>query len=586
MRNPWEGVQGITRNYIPPMPVEGSTRVSFLGALTAAVVFLALSLPGAGARGIVAEEVQPTLARYPHVLDATPDAGLLAPYEIEGAPSPRWVATQQWPVLAYDGQTRVWPVFIRGHQTALGSWASIALQPVLGGGVEGLQRASGVLSALLILAAWWLASRLGLNAVSLPHGVAPGGFASAVVAGLMTVSFGTLFFSRTGYSFELASRLGLVLSLAIAAPLQPLSRARAAALGLVVGLTLLSRATIGVTLFPALAVLFLHDGRRSSRSMLALAGGLSVAIPFLFVALVTALVPFASGTGPLAEFPWERLGPRMLEAPGHLAVQLAWLGDANAILDPLRSGTVPGGTHFVIAVALGVIPFSLAMVRWWRGTAGDGERMLVVAVLSNATVGAALYNSPAQFQLAIALDVLLALALLEQVMSLRGRAVLVALGAVLLVKSYEVARGLRGDATVATPMFSFRAQHAALEQLQALGAKGPDVMTTTYNQAGVLEAWTGGSLAPTHAWLLLRRPKDVPSEWPREELKRALSFSKPRFVLLSSGPNAMDGPFADNAAVEQQLPNAALALGARLAQRWDFPTESGGPGWALVELAW
>lgn len=562
-----------------------ASRVSFLGALTAAAVFLALSLPGAGARGIVAEEVQPTLARYPHVLDATPDAGLLPPYEREVA-SPRWVATPQWPVLAYDGETRVWPVFIRGHQTALGSWASMALQPLLGGGVEGLQRASGVLSALLILAAWWLARRLGLGDVVSPNGVAPGGFGPAVVAGIVTVSFGTLFFSRTGYSFELASRLGLVLSLAIAAPLQPLSRARAVALGLVVGLTLLSRATIGVTLFPALAVLFLHDARKSARTTLALAGVISVAVPLLFVALVTLVVPFASGTGPLAEFPWERLGPRMLEAPGHLAVQLAWLGDANAILDPLRSGTVPGGTHFGLAVALGVIPFSLALLRWWRGTAGDGERMLVVAVVSNATVGSALYNSPAQFQLAIALDVLLAVALFEQLSSLRGRAVLVALGVVLLVKGVEVAHGLRGDASVATPMFSIRAQHAALEQLKTLGAKGPDVMTTTYNQAGVLEAWTGGALAPTHAWMLLRRTKDVPSDWPREELKRALSFSKPRFVLLSSGPNAMDGPFADNAAVEQQLPNAALELGARLSNRWDFPTESGGPGWALVELAW
>ena len=558
------------------MPASPPGKRSALGALTAATVFLLLSLPGAGARGIVAEEVQPTLPRYPHVLDPAPDAGCLPPWNTEGAEAlrPRWVATQQWPVLAYDGEARVWPVFIRGHQTALGSWASLALQPLLGGGVEGLQRASGVLTALLILAAWWLATRLGL------------GEAAALVCGLVALSFGTLFFSRTGYSFELASRVGLVLSLALAAPLAPLSRARALGLGVVVGLTLLSRATIGVTLFPALAVLLLHDARRTPRAVLGLAAGVSVALPVLFVAVVSAVVPFAQGTGPLAEFPWLRLGPRMLEAPGHLAVQLAWLGDANAILDPLRAGTRPGGAHFAAAVALGVIPFGLALARWWRGTAGDGERMLVAAVLSNATVGAALYNSPAQFQLAIALDVLLALALIEQVLSLRGRVAVAALGAVLLVKGVEVAHGLRGDAVVANPMLSARTQHAALAQLSSLQARGPEVLTTTYNQAGVLEAWSGGALTPMHAWLLLRRPDDAGPDWPREELKRALAFARPRWVLLSVGPNVMDGPFADNAAVERALPVSAGELGARVGQRWDFPTEAGGPGWALMELQW
>ncbi|MFO0595696.1 MAG: hypothetical protein U0228_10335 [Myxococcaceae bacterium] len=555
----------------------------------AVALFLAAAWPGAGERGLVAEEVLPTLARWPVVLERGPAGVVRAPpWEPDAPPRPRWVATTTWPQVGWDGPTRVWPLYIRGHQAAVGAWWSLAVAPLVGGGAAGLQRASVVLTAILVVLAWLLARR-----------VEPGETATtpspALAAVVVALSFGTVFIARTGYAYEIASRVGLVACLVVAAARSPLSVRRAVALGVLVAAAVISRATIAATLAPALAMLLMHPERRPGRRELAVVLGLSLT-PVLFVALTDALIPFAPGTAPLAEFPWAFLRERLVRAPGHLVVQLAWLGDASSVLRPLRMGTVPGGPHLALAAVLGAVPVAVGLVRWWRGVAGDGERMLVVTVLGNTVLGAALYDSPEQFQLAIALDALLGVALAGQLASvssprLRMAAIVVVVG----LKATTLGAALADDAHIANPMLSGKSQRAALAWLDTRGARGPDILTTTYNQVGVLETWTTGRLAPVHAWQLLKNPGSragdpfgvAPAEqWALAAVKDALEATRPRFVLLSEGPNAMDGPFSDCTAVAAALPDAAAALGARVVDRVGFPTEAGGPGWAVVELGW
>ncbi|HEY0132472.1 MAG TPA: hypothetical protein VGB85_00295, partial [Nannocystis sp.] len=95
---------------------------------------LGMGWPGAGERGIIAEEVQPYLRHYPVVLGDDPRTDGPRPWPpndddavraavTAGEPvAPRWVGTGQWPQLAWQGRERIWPLFVRGHQTALGSW--------------------------------------------------------------------------------------------------------------------------------------------------------------------------------------------------------------------------------------------------------------------------------------------------------------------------------------------------------------------------------------------------------------------------------------------------------------------------------
>lgn len=112
----------------PPILETRAKGRTSLGLIGVGVIFLALAWPGAGERGVVAEEVQPTLLRHPHVLtEAGGEVILMAPFEPGAPPRPRWVATEQWPVLSFDGETRQWPVFIRGHQSALGTYVALAL---------------------------------------------------------------------------------------------------------------------------------------------------------------------------------------------------------------------------------------------------------------------------------------------------------------------------------------------------------------------------------------------------------------------------------------------------------------------------
>ena len=81
----------------------------------ALVVFVVLASIGTATRGIIAEEIQPYLRRHTLVLEA-PDCDEVAPtppYEKVGSPPPRLFSTSSWPIVAYDGTSRMWPVLIR-----------------------------------------------------------------------------------------------------------------------------------------------------------------------------------------------------------------------------------------------------------------------------------------------------------------------------------------------------------------------------------------------------------------------------------------------------------------------------------------
>ncbi|MDI3289057.1 hypothetical protein [Polyangium sp. 15x6] len=554
---------------------------SHLAALAAiAALFLALAWPGAGSRGVVAEEIQPYLERYHYVLELGPDRRPrpLPPFE-PGAPSrPRWVSTFQWPVVAYDGESRVWPVFIRGHQTALGNYFGILLGPLLGGGIAGMQRSSVLLSLPLVLLAYVIARRSssfqkGASAVTL--------LAPALVA----LSFGILFFARTGYAFESASRVAMLGAITLAASRAPLSRGRAVAIGLVAALAVLCRATIAVTLAPVLLALFARPERRGAWRRAALVPALMAAVPLLVVALLSQLAPFRPGTEPLADFRVGRILSHLTEIPACLLVQIAWLGDALSILGPLRTGA-PLPLSITKGVLLGLAPLVIALVRLRRGTAGDGERMLLAGLLGNAVLGALLYGDPMQFQLAMALEPLLAVAVAEQIASVSLRRIVPLVALALVWRAQSMVIGLWQDTRVSNPMFSGHAQRAVVTKLESLGAKGPDLVTTTYNQAGVIEAWTNGAIAPVHAWPVLMLNRIVQDRTTAERLGDVLSQYRPRWVLLTEGNNLYEGSFADNEEIAAALRTAAEKQGARIDAQWSFPTESGAPGYRLVSLAY
>jgi hypothetical protein len=549
-----------------------------------AAVFLAIALPGAGSRGVTSEEVQPYLARHPFVLALVDDhAQPMPPYEPGAPPPPRWVATPQWPVLAYDGETRLWPEIIRGHQTALGTYVGIALGPLLGGGVAGIQRSSVLLTLLLLPLAYLLARRSwtfrrGPSLVLVP----------LLAPALLALTFGTLFFGRTGYAFEIASRVGMMATLVVVAGLEPLTRRRALLAGLAAGVAILCRATIAVTLAPALAILLAHPARRATWSRRALLPLVMAALPLAVVFLFALFAPFREGTAPLADFPLHSVWRRAANIPGHLLVQLAWLGDAQSMLGPVRSGAAPV-RPLVLGALVGTMPVGFAITRWWRGTAGDGERMLVAGLLGNVVGGAFLYQQPSEFQLAMALEPLLAVAVAEQVGSLVAtrRAWGAGVAALALaVRAQSVFFGLTLDRHGTNPMFSGRTQLGAVATLEELGVRGPELVTTTYNQAGVIEAWTRGAIRPVHAWPVLRSGGAGDAELLPLRLDGVLTTYRPRYVLLSEGVNPYEGSFTDNAAVARALFATVAGKGGTIERQWAFPTESGAPGWRLVAIAY
>src|SRR5262249_37742808 len=157
----------------------------------------------------------------------------------------------------------------RGHQTAIGTYWGIALGPLLGGGIAGVRRSSVLMGLGLLLLAWGLARRLGLSR----------GWATVAALGC-AASPGLWFFCRTGYAYELASRVLMLSALFLAAPRTPLSWRRAAAAGTAFAGAVLCRATIAATLAPALLLLLFHPlrwkGPRRIAGVLAMGGGLPV----------------------------------------------------------------------------------------------------------------------------------------------------------------------------------------------------------------------------------------------------------------------------------------------------------------------
>jgi hypothetical protein len=556
---------------VPPRRSE-ATRTAIAGALVAAV-YLGLAWPGAGDRGVIAEEVTPYLSHYPVVLADDGAARPLPPHDPATPPGPGWVRTAQWPNLAWRGEHRTWPVLIRGYQSALGSYVGVVLGPWLGDDLAGVRRSSVLLGLALIGLVFLLGRRLGL---------APMSAAAAALA--CALSPGLLFFSRTGYGFELASRVAMLLALALAAPRRP---PRTLAIGLCVALAVLCRATIAATLLPALALLLVHPQRWAGLRRAAGVGVLGVLAPVALLLAVSAALALPEGTGPTAKLAWERLAGRTAAAPATLAAQLEWICDPRVVLAPLIAGR-PDLDAPTWPRLLGHAVLLVALARWWRGRAGDGECMFVGAALGNALFGAWLYGDPQQFQLGMALEPLFALALAQQLAALArtpasARAAGLLLALLLTARALQTLDLLRRERVTANPMLSGGAQRALTAALRARLDAGAVVLTTAYNHVGMLETWSQGQVAPVHAWRALRRADDdapLLAAW-----SRILAAYPARFIVLTTGTNRFEGPYTDHAAVRRTLDLALARADRRILAAVDLPCESGDPCLRLLELS-
>lgn len=533
--------------------------------LLVAVLYLLLAWPGADARGVIAEEVTPYLPRHPVVLVAT-DAGI-APLPPNDTADPRGlVRTAQWPNLAYHGDLRTWPILIRGYQSALGTYVGLALERPLGGGIAGIRRSSVLLGLALILLTAALARRLGLTPWS-----------AALTALVCALSPGLLFFSRTGYGFELASRVAMLLALLCAASPTPLTTRRLLLLAASITLALLCRATIAATLLPALAILLIHPRRWPGPRRLVLVG-LGFALPVLLLLLVSFALGMAPGTDPTAKLALDPLAARTLLAPDTLLAQLAWVTDPRTILTPLLTGAPLAPSLIPALPALAVL--LLAAHRWWHARAGDGECMFLAAALGNALFGAWLYGDPQQFQLGMALEPLFAICLLSQLQSLAPRPRLALLAVLLALRTYQTLDLLRTERHTANPMLSGAAQRELVATIERLPPA--PIITTAYNHVGMLETWARAPLPVVHAWRALRAGDvaDFPRTW-----TEILRTHAPRHIVLSVGPNLFEGPYTDLPAVRAALDIALAATHRSITTRHTFACESGTPCLELLELS-
>ncbi len=539
-------------------------------ALAVLVVALASAID-AGGPGLISEEIQPYLTRYPLVLERRGDGEVAAmpPYEPDAPPSPRWVSTSEWPVVGYDGRARLWPAFVRGHQSALGSYVGLALAPLLGNGVAGVRRSSALMAIALVLGTFFLGRRLGMRGAGLG-------------ALLFASSAGLLWIARTGYGFELASRVGLVAALVLAAPKRQISTGRALAIGAAAGAAVLCRATVAIPLAPALAVLFASPARQiRARASVALTAA-AIAVPLAAHAAIAYVSPFRDGSGPLAGFAVGELPARTAAAAHQLVLQLSWLGDASSVLRPMYTGAASASLG---AIALAAIPAALvvaiAAARWRRGSAGEAERMLVCAALVCAVGAAWLYPGPDDFALAFGLEPIFALAVAAQVASIdRARTRALAIFFVLALRVHGAWAGRALESRVSNPMLSARTQRTAASALLALGATSGDVVTVRYHQVGVLEAWTRFALRPAHAWPVFAGGIDPTFAW-----RALLDERVPRWVLFTDGENICEADQPDGATLRRGLVAAARERGLALSPAGEFPTESGAPGWSLWQLS-
>jgi len=553
----------------------------WLPVLLLALAHLLVAWPGAGERGVIAEEVQPYLRHYPKVLEesaavqfAPPydDATLLAAVDAGRPVRPRWVGTTHWPELAFHGPDRIYPLLVRGHQTALGSVPGLALGPWLGGGIAGVRRASVLLGLALVLLAYALARRLGSSQ------------RVATLVGLACVlSPGLWFFARTGYGFELGSRVLMLATLVVAAPLQRLDARRACAVGLLFALAVLARATIAVTLAPPLLLLLFHPrrfpGLRGVAGVLALAG----ALPLLALWVVKTQLPLRAA--PAADLALASLSGRTLVALPTAWMQLAWVVDPRVVLSALVGGAAHARPT-TVAAALGAVVAGLALLRWWRGTAREGERLFVAALLGNAVLGAFLYGDPLQFQLGMALEPLFVLAVAAQLdgASVRGRKpVFVAVAALFAARVATLGSLAAEQRRTDNPMLSGRAQRAVVSALAADGARPEAVVTTAYDHVGVLEAWTDEALRPVHAWKLLK-VAGVDDAVARERWRAIFAARRVCHVLLGRAPSLVEGPFTDHARVSRALLAVAAAQGKSLV-RTPIVGDGGGVVFELVRVS-
>lgn len=557
-------------------------RTTWPSLLLVAAIYLLLAWPGADRRGVIAEEVTPYLPRYPVVLTATPtgvtplpphdspNSTLQTPTTATGLPAPTadnlrpaptdlptpqtgLIRTAQWPNLAYAGEHRTWPLFIRGYQSALGTYVGLALETPLGGGITGIRRSSVLLGLTLVLLVAALARRLGL---------AP--WSAALVCAL---SPGLLFFSRTGYGFELFSRVAMLLALVIAAPRRPLTTTRALLLAATITAAILSRATIVTTLLPALAVLLIHPQRWPGRRILLVALGFALPV---FILLAIGL---AFHTAPTARIALDLLAPRTLLAGDTLLAQLTWVTDPRTILEPLLTST-PITTPLWLALP-GLAVFLLAAHRWWHARAGDGECMFLAAALGNALFGAWLYGDPQQFQLGMALEPLFAICLISQVNN--SRPLLLAI--ILALRAHQTLDLLASERHTANPMLSGAAQRALVTTLESLPPA--PIITTAYNHVGMPETWSQHPLPVIHAWRALRADDvaDFPRTW-----TAILRDYTPRYIVLSVGTNLFEGPYTDLTAVRTGLDRALTTTGRKISARHTFPCESAAACLELLEL--
>jgi MFS family permease len=544
---------------------------------------LCVTWPGAGERGIIAEEVQPYLRRHPVVLgdDRGPDGPRPWPPNDElraaaGEPvAPRWVGTGQWPQLAWQGRERIWPLFVRGHQTALGTWWGVALGPALGDGIAGVRRSSVLLGLLLTLSLMTLARRTGLAALFV------------TLCGLGCVlSPGLWFFARTGYGFELASRVFMLAALVLAARTTRIDLRRGTWLGLWVAAALLSRITIAATLGPALILLLVHPRRWPGAARFLWPGVLAVGLTAALVGVALATLPFWPGTTPGADLPLASLAARTLVAPVCLFMQLAWVVDPRVILGPLVAGTdTIDLSRAVVPALLGGVVFGAALVRWWRGRSGDGERMFVAATLGNALAGAWLYGEASQFQLGMALEPLFILAVAEQLGALwlvRRRVAVGLIAAVLIGRALTLGSLWHSERHTGNPMLSGLAQRAVVAELALLDATR--VLTTDYNHAGIFEAWTAERVRPIHGWpLLASRGHTV------AELHAGFGSILDEFVichvLFSVGHNLAAGEFSEPATARAGLERALAERKRTVRERRVFLGEAGTPALELWSLS-
>jgi hypothetical protein len=536
------------------------------GLVLAAALLCLLAASLVGRRGLVAEEVQPYLARHPLVLErADGRAVAMAPWEPDAPSRPRWVTTSQWPVVAYDGTSRMWPLFIRGHQTALAAYLGIALAPALGGGIAAVQRSTIFFGLLVVLATGLLARRL----VDQRDDTTRAGTVAAILA---AGSATAVFLASSGYAFEVASRAFMMATLLVAVAPTPWTHRRALAVGLLASLAVLSRATIAVALAPAIAALLLDRRRKLAVAQTVEVVIATVFVPLVLHAAIARWLPFQSGQGPMDTFSTAGWWSGLRE---QLAGQWALLGDPGAPGRAFVTGR-PELAAPIWAMAIGGAPILVAAVRWLRGRAADAERMLVAAALASWIAGALFYRNEGEVQLNLALEPLWVVAVVTQARAI-GRlrweqAMLAALILLRVAGLVEIAA-----AGCANPMVSARTQRAAVDTLRKRGVSGSELVTTTYSHAGVLEAWTDGAIAPAHAWPLFLQPAEP--AW------RALfDWKTPEWILLTDGTSRKEGPHAAGADLSAALTRVAGERGLQVIERIELPTESGAPGWALVHL--